>query len=112
MFETLIRVARLAIFRPNFKNMDWFQVGRPKRICLPFGLFFSFTSSWLALKNLCGLLVHFWPFYAKIGSYEGQYYYSIFSPTYCKIFVTNAISDAHIVILVIFEAELLPQSFQ
>jgi len=48
----------------------------------------------LALKILVGLLAFFWPniksvglkkfvwpFFAEIGSYEGKYYYSIFSAT-------------------------------
>jgi len=58
------------------------------------------------LKNVFGLLALFWPFCAEIGScsYQGTYcYFIFFGNTFGKVFVTNAISDARILILVIFE---------
>jgi len=44
-----IRVTRLVIFRPNFRNVAAFQVDWPKKFNVAFGLF-CFISSWLAIK--------------------------------------------------------------
>jgi len=71
------RVSRLVFFRPNFRNLASFQVGWPKKIIWPFGLFWPHMKL-VDLKNSFGLLALFWPFYAEIGSSEAKYCYSIF----------------------------------
>jgi len=56
------RLARLAFFRPNFRKLASFQVGWPKQFYLAFWPFYGLISSWLALKNIFGLMALFWPF--------------------------------------------------
>ena len=51
--QMLSRVARLAFFRPNFRNLATFQVGWPKKIYMAF---FGLITSWLVLKNCLAFL--------------------------------------------------------
>jgi len=60
----------LAFFRPNFRNLAFFQIGWPKNFIWLFGI----ISSWLTLRNLFRLLA----LQGEIFTSEGKYYYSIF----------------------------------
>jgi len=63
--SVIIRVARLAFFRPNFRNLALLEAGWPKKFYLVFWPFFGLNSSRLALKNSFGLFALFWHFALK-----------------------------------------------
>jgi len=88
------RVARLAFFRPNLKNLESFQVGWPKKIWLAVWPVCGLILSQLALKMCLTFWLFFGFFHAGIDSYEGKYCYSIFLATNLQTFVINSISDA------------------
>jgi len=95
------KVVRLAFSGQISEIWRHFRLGCLKTFSWPF---FGFISCWLAFKKLFGFWTLLWPFLRWNGCFEGKYCYSIFFRQHiCKIFVINAISDARIQILVIFE---------
>ena len=85
----IVMVAMLALFKPNFRNMTFSQVGWPKKFQLAY---FWPHLKWVGLKKF---RLAFWPFNAeKVSSEENLKKISFFFGQHlCKIFVINAILD-------------------
>ena len=91
--SSVARLAFLGQIWPCFK-----LVGLLKKFSWPF---LDIISSWLALKNMFGVLTLFWPFLRwNRFLWRKTLLFHFFRQHVCNIFVINAIVDAHIQILV------------